>query len=355
MPKLALPSNIIIAISAAILFGASTPFAKLLLGNISPILLAGLLYLGSGIGLLIFRLIKNRGWQASGLFNTEWIWLLGTIIFGGILGPVLLMLGLVKTSAATASLLLNLETVFTALLAWIFFKENTDIRILFGMLLIVAGGVLLAWPKQFSQHWVGSVTIALACLCWAIDNNLTRKISAADPLFIVLIKGLVAGTTNIFLAFILHAALPSWIQISYALLIGFLSYGISLVLFVLALRNLGTARASAYFSVAPFIGAAIAIIFFDSTISNLFWIAAILMAIGVWLHLTENHEHIHTHECLFHHHIHTHDNIHQHAHDFPWDGKEPHAHPHHHQSITHSHSHYPDIYHRHKHKNKTSD
>lgn len=349
--KLTFSSSIVIALLAAILFGASTPFAKQLLGGISPVLLAGLLYLGSGIGLLLFRLIKDKGWEASGLFNKEWIWLIGAIGFGGILGPVLLMLGLEQTNAATASLLLNLEAVLTTLLAWVFFKESTDRRIIFGMLLIVAGGILLAWPNQLGQQpWAGTITIALACLCWAIDNNLTRRISTADALFITSSKGLVAGVTNVGLAFILHMPLPGWTQVSYALLIGFFSYGISLVLFVLALRDLGTARTGAYFSTAPFIGAAIAILFFGSMTSILFWIAAILMAIGVWIHLTENHEHIHTHEYLFHHHSHVHDEHHQHNHTFPWDGKEPHAHSHDHKLITHSHHHYPDIHHRHKHK-----
>lgn len=349
--KLNFSSSVVIALLAAILFGASTPFAKQLLGDISPVLLAGLLYLGSGIGLLFFRLIKDRGWQASGLFNKEWIWLIGAIGFGGILGPVLLMLGLVQTSAATTSLLLNLEAVLTALLAWVFFKESTDRRIIFGMLFIVAGGILLAWPNQLGQrHWAGVIAIALACLCWAIDNNLTRRISTADALFIASSKGLVAGVANVGLAFVLHLPLPGWTQVSYALLIGFFGYGISLVLFVLALRDLGTARTGAYFSTAPFIGATIAILFFDSTTSILFWMAAILMAIGVWIHLTESHGHKHTHEYLFHHHSHIHDKHHQHNHDFPWDGKEPHAHPHDHQLITHSHHHYPDIHHRHKHK-----
>ncbi|ARG97257.1 DMT family transporter [Legionella micdadei] len=346
-----LSPSIVTAFSAAILFGASIPFAKELLGNIPPVLLAGLLYLGSGLGLLLFRLIKDRGWQPSGLLKKEWLWLLCVIGFGGVLGPVLLMLGLTQTNAATASLLLNLEAVLTVLLAWVLFKESTDRRIIFGMLLIVIGSILLTWSNQISQpQWMGTIAIALACLCWAIDNNLTRSISTADPLFIASTKGLVAGITNISLAFMLHLSIPNWTQISYALMIGLLGYGISLVLFVLALRNLGTARTGAYFSTAPFIGAAIAILFFGGTTSTLFWIATLLMAIGVWIHLTESHEHRHTHEYLFHYHSHVHDEHHQHKHDFPWDGMEPHAHPHEHKSMIHTHRHYPDIHHRHKHK-----
>ena len=350
MPKLHFSSATLAAIGAAILFGGSTPFAKQLVGNVSPLLLAGLLYLGSGIGLGLFKLIRDRNWH-SGLSKNEWGWLLGAIFFGGILAPILLMTGLTQISASTASLLLNLESVLTAVLAWVFFKEHTDKRIVLGMFMIVAGGVLLSLSKQTELgNWTGAVTIAAACLCWAIDNNLTRKISSSDSLFIAASKGLTSGTVNISLAFIIGLTFPTWHTINYALIVGFLGYGVSLVLFVLALRGLGTARTGAYFSTAPFIGAAIAIIFFHEPTTTSFWIAAFLMGIGVWIHLTENHEHTHTHEVLYHNHVHTHDEHHQHKHDFTWDGKEPHTHPHEHEPLKHSHQHYPDIHHRHKHK-----
>ncbi len=351
MLKFHLSPAILAALGAAILFGSSTPFAKQLVSDVSPLLLAGLLYLGSGIGLILARLIKDRGWHSSRLLKNEWLWLLGAIGFGGILAPTLLMIGLTQITAATASLLLNLEAVLTALLAWVFFREHTDRRMIFGMLFIVTGGVVLAWPNQLTQQdWHGSSAIAGACLCWAIDNNLTRKISSADSLFIAGSKGLIAGIVNISLALAIGLTFPLWSKISYALLVGFVGYGISLVLFVLALRGLGTARTGAYFSIAPFIGAAIAIVFFNAPTSMVFWISAILMGIGVWIHFTETHEHTHTHEPLFHNHLHTHDEHHQHTHDFPWDGKEPHTHPHKHEPITHSHHHYPDIHHRHRHK-----
>lgn len=351
MPKLHLSSAVLAAIGAAILFGGSTPFAKQLVGDISPLMLAGLLYLGSGIGLIFARLIKDKGWCSAGLQKKEWFWLLGAIGFGGVLGPTLLMIGLVHTNAATASLLLNLEAALTAILAWVFFKENADRRIILGMFLIFAGGIVLAWPSDVSQqNWLGALAIASACLCWAIDNNLTRKISGSDALFIAGSKGLVAGIVNFNLALAIGLTLPVWDKISYALFVGFLGYGISLGLFVLALRGLGTARTGAYFSTAPFIGAAIAIIFFHESTSLLFWIAAILMAIGVWIHLTERHEHLHIHEPLFHTHRHIHDEHHSHEHDFPWDDNEPHTHPHQHESITHSHHHFPDIHHRHTHR-----
>lgn len=351
MPKAHFSSATFAALGAALLFGGSTPFAKQLIGDISPLLLAGLLYLGSGLGLVLARLIKDRRWNFSGLSEKEWPWLFGAIGFGGVIAPTLLMFGLIYTSAASASLFLNLEAVLTAVLAWVFFKESTDRRIIFGMLFIVAGGVALAWPKQIiPQNWLGNLSIAGACFCWAIDNNLTRKISSADSLFIAGSKGLIAGLVNISLALAIGLTFPVWPKISYALLVGFLGYGVSLVLFVLALRGLGTARTGAYFSTAPFVGAGIAIIFFHEPTSILFWIAALLMGIGVWIHLTEDHGHIHTHESLYHSHGHIHDEHHRHTHDFPWDGKEPHSHPHQHEVQTHSHRHYPDIHHRHKHK-----
>ncbi|CZO60704.1 EamA family transporter [Legionella pneumophila serogroup 1] len=345
-------SPVLAALAAALFFGSSTPFAKVLVGQISPLLLAGLLYAGSGMGLIATRLIKDRSWRHSGLAKGDWVWLTAAIVFGGILGPTLLMFGLQQTSAATTSLLLNLEAVLTALLAWIIFKENTTQRIVLGMLLIIAGGIVLSWPnaKSVEQTVSGPIFIAGACLCWAIDNNLTRQVSAGDPLFIAGSKGFVSGVVNISVALFLGANLPFWLPTSYALLVGFIGYGASLVLFVLALRGLGTARTGAYFSTAPFIGAAIAILFLHETAYLSFWVAAVLMGLGLWLHLTEHHEHKHIHKPLAHNHSHVHDEHHQHNHDAPWDGKEPHTHSHHHNSLKHSHPHYPDIHHRHDHK-----
>ena len=201
---------VIHALLAAALFGASTPFAKLLVGEMSPWLLAGLLYLGSGLGLAAARLIRDRGWTPSGLAEGEWRWLLGAIFFGGVLGPLALMFGLTRTSGSTASLLLNLEAVLTAVIAWVVFRENADRRIVLGMLAIVAGGVVLSWSGGggSANDWIGPLAIAAGCLCWAIDNNLTRRVSASDALFIAATKGAVAGTVNVGLAFALGASLP---------------------------------------------------------------------------------------------------------------------------------------------------
>jgi drug/metabolite transporter (DMT)-like permease len=343
--------SVVYALLAAFLFGASTPFAKALVGDVSPILLAGLLYIGSGLGLGLARLIRDRAWRASGLLPTEWPWLLGAIGFGGVLGPISLMFGLIHMSGAHASLLLNLEAVLTAVLAWGVFKENADRRIVLGMLVIVAGGVLLSWPagNAGDSSWKGAAGIAVACLCWAIDNNLTRNVSASDALFIAGSKGLVAGSVNLTLALLLGSEFPTISTALSAMALGLFGYGISLVAFVLALRGLGSARTGAYFSTAPFIGAAVALLIFGEQASGLFWLAAGLMGFGVWLHLSEQHVHEHTHEPIAHNHRHVHDEHHRHGHEDGWDGSEPHSHLHRHAPIRHSHPHFPDIHHRHDH------
>lgn len=319
--------NVLFALLAAALFGASTPFAKLLVGSMPPVLLAGLLYLGSGLGLTLIRLVRDRGWQDSGLSRAEWPWLLGAIFFGGVAGPVALMFGLMTTSGASASLLLNLESVLTAVIAWVVFKENADKRIVLGMVAIVAGGLVLSWPGQSTRsfHWLGPLLVCVACLCWAIDNNLTRKVSASDALFIAGSKGIVAGLVNTSLALVLGASLPSATTVFQTMTVGLLGYGFSLVMFVLALRGLGTARTGAYFSTAPFVGALIALLVLGEPAGIQFWIALVLMGFGVWLHLTEKHEHEHEH------------------------GPLDYAHTHARERIRHTHAHFPDIHHRHGH------
>jgi drug/metabolite transporter (DMT)-like permease len=344
---------ILSALAAAALFGASTPFAKLLLSGIQPVVLAGLLYLGSGVGLWVIRLIRDRGLVTLHLRSTEWLYFFGAIVFGGVLAPVLLLWGLKQIPAGDASLLLNLEAVLTALLAWVVFHENADRRIVIGMTLIVAGGATLAWPAKgitYPTAGLGILAVSGACLCWALDNNLTRGVSSADAFFLAGTKGLVAGLTNLCLAFALHAPPPALGATAEALLVGFVGYGISLVLFVLALRGLGSARTGAYFSTGPFFGAAVAIILLHEPTNPVFWLAAGLMAAGVWLHLTERHAHEHVHEHLIHTHRHRHDVHHRHIHLFNWDGKEPHSHEHEHVPMAHSHAHYPDVHHRHRHK-----
>lgn len=340
------------ALFGAALFGASTPIAKLLVGEIGPLMLAGLLYAGSGLGLGAWLLLRR--WMRPAIARpklaaTDYKWLAGAIVSGGVIGPVLLMLGLAAASASSTSLLLNLEAVFTALLAWFVFRENFDRRVALGMALIVCGGVWLSWPSREISTSLPALAVAGACLCWALDNNLTRKISAGDPVRIACIKGLAAGAVNLCASVALGAARPASGSALAAAAVGFLGYGVSLALFVVALRLLGAARTGAYFATAPFIGAAASFAVLGERPDAPFWIAAVLIAAGVALHLSERHRHLHRHDALAHEHSHAHDEHHRHEHDFAWDGTEPHSHEHDHVPMTHSHEHYPDIHHRHGH------
>ena len=344
-------AGVLAALASAVLFGATTPIAKQLLAGTQPLLIAGLLYLGSGLGVSALRFIQDRRWSATGIAPTDWPWLALTILVGGVLAPALLMLGLARSDAADASLLLNLEVVFTATLAWVVFREPANPRVVWGLVAIFAGGLVLVWPARFAgeRSLPPLALIVAACLCWAVDNNLTRKVAASDARVLAAIKGLVAGVTNTALAFMLGASLPPLPHVLVTLVIGFLGYGLSLVLFIVALRNLGTARTSAYFATAPFIGAGVAIALSGHGGDVTFWLAAICMGIGVWLHVTEHHAHDHVHEPMAHSHAHTHDDHHRHTHVFDWDGNEPHTHEHEHAWLRHQHPHFPDIHHRHGH------
>ncbi|AWU94801.1 DMT family transporter [Azospirillum ramasamyi] len=352
------------AILAAVLFGVSTPMAKLLVHDLSPWMLAGLLYLGSGTGLALVRLVRGLAVPAErserSIRGAEWFWLLGAVLAGGIAAPVLLMSGLAATPASSASLLLNLEGVFTALLAWFVFREGFDRRLVAGMIAIVAGAVALSWdgPVDIGSLWEspwtggwaggwGAAAIAAACLMWALDNNLTRKVSLADPMDIAMIKGLVAGCVNVGIALALGDGMPAVPTMIAAMLVGLLGYGVSLVLFVFALRHIGTARTGAYFSTAPFVGGIASLAMFGEPLTAGLVVASVLMGIGVWLHLTEDHDHDHAHEEIVHDHPHVHDEHHQHGHDGPV--TEPHSHRHRHGYLRHRHPHYPDAHHVHTH------
>ena len=333
--------------AAALLFGMGTPLAKLLLNDVNPWLLAGLLYLGSGLGLAIYRLMTNA--LPIKLSLAELCWFSGAIFAGGIVAPVWLMWGLTRMPASAASLLLNMEGVLTVLLAWFAFKENFDRRIAIGMLAILIGAVILSWPNKLSfASALPTLAILGACFAWGIDNNLTRKVSLSDATWIACFKGLVAGTVNLLLAFSLGATLPTIPHLAAALVLGFLAYGVSLALFVLGLRHLGTARTGAYFSLAPFFGAILAIAL-GEPLTLPFLMAGILMAIGIWLHLTEHHEHTHSHLPMQHAHEHTHDEHHQHEHEHPISPGIKHSHVHQHLALKHRHAHYPDAHHQHQH------
>ena len=346
-----------LALGAALLFGASAPVAKGLLHAVSPQLLAGLLYLGSGTGLLLLWLARRRLTSSARgsageapLGRKDLPWLAGAILAGGVLGPLLLMIGLGRTPASVASLMLNLEGVLTAFLAWVVFREHVHRRIALGMAAIVAGGILLS--REGHLAWgglTGPLAVVGACLAWAVDNNLTQKISASDPIQITMLKGLVAGATNTAIALGLGARWPSGPVLASAAAVGFLGYGVSLVLYVRALRELGTARTGAYFSFAPFIGAALGLLLWHEPVTVGFLAAGALMGLGLWLHLTEHHAHRHTHEALEHTHSHVHDMHHRHDHGADDPPGEPHTHRHSHEALTHGHPHYPDIHHRHAH------
>jgi drug/metabolite transporter (DMT)-like permease len=343
-----------LALAAAVLFGLSTPAAKLLVSRNDPWVLAGLLYFSSGIALLLIWLVGRLlgFFRVGGVRGADWLWLAGAILAGGVAGPVLLMLGLVRTQAATASLLLNLEGILTAGIAWMVFRENVDRRIAFGMTAIVAGALVLSWRAgPVVVDAAGPMLIAAAGLAWAIDNNLTRQVSHGSPLVIAMLKGLVAGPINIGIGLWLGALYPTLPDFAAAAIVGIFGYGFSLMLFVLALRGVGTARTGAYFATAPFVGAAVAVLVLGDPLTWQLALAGALMAIGVWLHLTERHEHEHVHKPLTHTHRHRHDDDH-HDHHHPADeeGSASHSHRHTHPTLVHRHPHYPDLHHRHRHR-----
>lgn len=341
------------AIAAAFFFGCIAPGAKFLVADIPAQSLAGVLYLAAGLGLFGLLVFRNELKSAISQFQSkDTKWLVGAIFFGGILGPAFLTSGLSHISGSTASLLLNLEAVLTALIAWIVFKEHFEIRILWGMLAIVAGCLVLSWPLQASEgqdSWTGFLLVASACLAWGIDNNVTRNISHLNPLFSASAKGLIAGSTNLFLGFLIGEKLELNFSLLSASLLGFFGIGISLVAFIVSLSKIGTARTGALFSTAPFIGSILSIAVLKESISIPFLISLALMGLGVWLHLSEDHGHVHEHLPLEHNHEHIHDEHHQHEHDSGTDPSEPHSHNHRHTTMTHSHPHFPDIHHQHSH------
>lgn len=339
-----------LALGSAALFGASAPLSKLLLGSINPWLLAGILYLGAGAGLALFHLARRALGPPNieaPLRRADLPWLATVVFFGGMVGPLLLMIGLSLTTASTGSLLLNLEGLTTMGIAWLVFRENVDRRLFLGALAILLGAVLLTWNGAAVSVDPGALLIAGACLAWGIDNNLSRKLSSADPVQIAMLKGLVAGAVNFVLAVATGASLPGLPLILAGGIVGIFGIGASLVMFMLGLRHLGTARTGAYYSAAPFIGAVLALVLLREPVTVTLVFAGALMAFGLWTHLAERHEHTHAHDVLEHEHVHVHDEHHQHAHDGPV--TEPHSHWHRHEPMRHSHPHYPDLHHPHRH------
>ncbi len=349
-------SSSALVFAAAALFSASAPLAKILLGTFDPIMLAGFLYIGSGLGaclvLLAKRLIKKGHAAEAGITRMDVPWLGGAVVAGGIIAPILMMLGLAATPASTASILLNFEGVATVLLAALIFKEAVGKRIGIAIGLITLAAILFSWT---GGHWgVSPAALAIlgACFFWGLDNNFTRRISARDPLIIVAIKGLGAGSFSLLLALLLGRPFPFATSLPLALVLGAMSYGLSIELFILGLRTLGAARTATLYGVAPFLGAILSFILLHETPSFLFWIALPLMLAGAWLMVSERHRHVHTHPIIEHAHKHTHDDLHHDHLHAPGDEVEPgisHSHPHAHEELTHEHEHTPDLHHWHAH------
>ncbi|WP_407307107.1 EamA family transporter [Desulfosporosinus sp. SB140] len=342
------------ALVAGALFGASTPISKLLLGEIAPTLMVSFLYLGSGIGLFLLRYVQSSDTSFSAearLTKNDWPWITGAVLVGGIIAPIVLMFSLKNTPAATASLLLNFEGVATTLIAVVVFKEAVGKRIWSAVLLITLAIILLSWNS--SGQWglsIGAVGVISACILWGMDNNFTRNVSAKDPLSIVMIKGLSAGTFSLILSLVLGYSFPSIGSVIEAMLLGCFSYGLSIILFIRAMRELGSTRASALFGAAPFVGTLLSVVIFKENLTSLFFLSLPIMSIGAVLLLMEDHDHLHEHKPTVHEHRHSHDSHHIHRHlkeELPkWGG---HSHVHEQELIVHKHPHTPDIHHRHEH------
>ena len=334
-------------LAAALLFGVSTPVAKLLLPQSGPFLVAGLLYLGSGVGLIALEPFRARHREAP-LARAEAIPLLGVVTAGGMVAPVLLMVGLGRLPGASASLLLNLEAPFTIALAVVAFGESLEAAEVAGATAVVIGAAALTVQGTLSGvHVVGALCVAGACLAWALDNNLSQRLSVRDPVALTRLKSLVAGTANVGLAYAMGERLSRGTTLAGALATGFLGYGVSIVLHLRAMRRLGAARQAALFATAPFAGALAAVPLLEERLSPRALLAAIVMALGVVLMVRARHSHQHEHAPLRHEHAHEHDEHHQHTHEEQVLGR--HSHLHEHAALTHEHPHLPDAHHRHRH------
>jgi drug/metabolite transporter (DMT)-like permease len=335
-------------LAAAALFGASTPLAKRLLGDVEPLVLAALLYLGAALGLAVLGPMTRRIRAHESPLGAADLWpMLGVTVAGGVVAPLCMLWGLGRVSGVTASLLLNLEAPFTIAVAVLAFREHLGRRTLVAALLVVAGAVAVgSGPGPVRGDPLGVLAIAAACLVWALDNNLSQRLSARDPIAVARMKGLGAGSGMLAIALIAGFDLPPPGVAVAALAVGTVSYGLSLALDVVALRELGAAREAAIFATSPFAGALAAVPLLGEPWTATHLGAAALMASGVALLVGETHGHLHTHDPLGHDHAHVHDEHHRHAHPTP---VERHAHVHRHEPITHTHPHVPDVHHRHRH------
>lgn len=355
------PNPVYSGLLAAILFGATAPLAKLLLADIGPVMLAGLLYLGCGTGLALYKVISVISVPAhhhpeAPLTRPDIPWICGAVLAGGVLGPILLMIGLSSIPAATASLLLNCELVMTAGIAFFFFHEHVGKRLTAAIILIIIAGTLLSLdPGGITAISFGALAVVAACFFWGLDNNLTSRIASKDPVMITVIKGICAGCISLLIAFSGNASVPSLTPAVYAMILGFFGYGLSIVLFIYTLRGAGAARAGSAFATAPFIGAILSLALFPGFPDILFWLSFVFMIAAIWLILSEHHLHLHTHWQVIHEHRHMHGDAHHvHLHENEKNGNpvKDHTHRHVHEPVTHEHSHTPDIHHRHSHGKK---
>lgn len=331
-------------LAAAVLFGASAPAASVLAGDMPTLVLAGLLYLGAALAVLP-AVARHRPSTAALRAGGRPLAL--AVLFGGAIGPVLLVAGLERISAASASLLLNFELVATIALAALVFREHLGRRLLAAVALLALAGVLLVWEPGAAID-LGGLLVIGACIAWGIDNSVTARIDQLRPEQITFAKGAVAGTANLLLGIAVAAAWQVEArQIAAALLIGALGYGLSITLWVKGARDLGAARGQVIFATAPFVGALLSWTLLGESITVLQAVAVPLAAGGVALSLRTSHEHLHRHEVVEHEHEHTHDDHHQHAH--PGGTSERHTHRHRHESVEHSHPHVPDLHHGHTH------
>jgi drug/metabolite transporter (DMT)-like permease len=344
----ALPRGVASGLGAALLFGLSTPFAKLLLPSSGPFMLAGLLYLGAGIGLTVIAPFRRAGREAP-LSRGDIPTLLAMVVAGGIAGPLLLLTGLVRLPGGEASLLLNLEAPFTIGIAVLFFGESLGRREVLGAAAVVLGGVILALgPGEGDMHALGALAVAGASLAWSIDNNLSQRLSLRDPVAVTRVKTLVAGCVNVAAALAMGDQLPGAVPLAGALATGFLGYGLSIVLHLIALRHVGTARQAAYLATAPFIGAVAAVPVLGERLTWKEVGAGLVMAAGVAILVRARHGHRHVHDATEHDHAHVRDEHHDHAHEEAAP-PEPHSHLHRHERLAHDHPHQPDPHHRHRH------
>lgn len=339
----------IFGLLSAALFGLSAPIAKRLLADTSPQMLAGLLYLGAGSCISLYRRLAPRRAEAP-LTKSDGPRLLALAACGGVVGPLCMLFGLDRVSAVTGSLLLNLEAPCTMVIAVLFFREHLGRYAAGAILLILAGAASLKLETGAQgADLLGVLLLTAACAAWALDNNLTQALSLRDPFAIVQFKTLAAGCFNLVVGCALTGQIPAATTIALALTLGAVSYGASVVLDAYALRLVGAAREAAYFATAPFIGALAAPLITEESLGWRDGLAMLLMGLGVGLLLRERHSHFHRHEALRHSHRHVHDEHHQHRHGPQDPVGEPHAHEHEHAPLAHDHPHVPDLHHRHRH------